>query len=124
MSSDEAIKARIHIDNPAKIAHDPAKDIKAQQDSLNKAIEQHSGDEEMVAKLRAQKDALGEMLNDMNDEKDLLGDRKDGGGAFASSLHGNLTDTLVKDGKQTAVHIYRLDDQDRLVNADDEKDDQ
>src|SRR6478609_1748618 len=94
--SEEAIKKRIVIDDPAKVDHDPLEDIKNQQGSLNIAIQQHEGEPEIQDALRKQKDALGEMAKDYENEKEFLKEHKDGGGAWTASLHnsGNLGDTL------------------------------
>lgn len=106
--SDEAIKQRITIDNPAKVQHDPIEDIKRQQEVFNQAIHQHENEPEIQDALRKQKDALGEMVKDYRHEQEVIKKHHDGGGAYAASLHhsGNLGDLLMSgDGKvRTFTH--------------------
>jgi len=120
--SQEAIEKRITIENPAHVDHDPLKDIKQQQEVLDKAIHQHEGDADIVDALKKQKAELGEMAKDYRSQNEQLKEHPDGGGAFLSSLHhsGNLGDVLSSGDGKTRVFtrtVNKFEDDDGKSDA-------
>lgn len=113
--SEETLKKRINITDPAKItSHDPLADIKQQQDALNIAIAQHEGDPEIQDALRKQKDALGDAAAEYKHEKEAIkahGD--DGGGTRLSAMHhvGTIGDTLLEQADKVTKKTHKINEE-------------
>jgi len=90
---------------PVDPHHDAFREIRQQQELLNKAIAQHPDDPEIQKALREQKDALGAEVSALKHEHEVLKGTKDGGGAFASNLRhsGGLADFLASGDAKVRV---------------------
>src|SRR6476619_1319693 len=85
-----------NVDPSSYVQHDAVDDLKDQQEALNLAIHQHADDPDIVASLRAQKNALGAESNRVAQEQKDVAEHHDGGGVYLENIHhsGSISDVI------------------------------